>query len=278
MTQAFNLSQLANNVNTTGQLNAAAGLYNQTPVANGGTGLATVATGRLLLGAGTSAMTVFAGTNTSDVLTWNGTAWTSAVAQGAPAPVLNVYTTPGSWTKTANLRSIKVTVVGGGGSGGPVTSPGGGTALGGGGGGGGTSIRIYPAPSLPASAIPYTVGAAAASSSFGVAPITVITATGGTSATPASAASGVVASAGGAGGVGSSGNLNLSGNGGVAGVGPNNAGTGGGSSLGGGSIGPNTVGAAGGNYGGGGSGVTTSSVPRSGGAGATGVVLVEEFY
>jgi phage-related tail fiber protein len=38
MTQAFNLSQLANNVNTAGQLNASTGLSSTVPVANGGTG------------------------------------------------------------------------------------------------------------------------------------------------------------------------------------------------------------------------------------------------
>ena len=38
MTQALNLSQLANKVNTSGQLDASVGLTNATPVANGGTG------------------------------------------------------------------------------------------------------------------------------------------------------------------------------------------------------------------------------------------------
>lgn len=37
MTQAFNLSQLANNVNSAGQLDASVGLNNSVPVANGGT-------------------------------------------------------------------------------------------------------------------------------------------------------------------------------------------------------------------------------------------------
>jgi len=55
MTQAFNLSQLANGVNTSGQLNAATYLFNQVPVANGGTGLATLTAGRIPYGAGTSA-------------------------------------------------------------------------------------------------------------------------------------------------------------------------------------------------------------------------------
>jgi hypothetical protein len=41
MTQAFNLSQLANNLNTAGQLDATDGLVNAVPVANGGTGAST---------------------------------------------------------------------------------------------------------------------------------------------------------------------------------------------------------------------------------------------
>ena len=55
MTQAFNLSQLANGVNTSGQLNAASYLYNQVPVANGGTGLSSLTAGYIPYGAGTSA-------------------------------------------------------------------------------------------------------------------------------------------------------------------------------------------------------------------------------
>jgi hypothetical protein len=38
MTQAFNLSQLANNINTSGQLDATDGLTGSVPLANGGTG------------------------------------------------------------------------------------------------------------------------------------------------------------------------------------------------------------------------------------------------
>lgn len=148
MTQAFNLSQLANNVNTSGQLNAAAGLYNQLPTANGGTGRNTVTAGRILVGAGASAMTELTGGATGEVVTWNGTAWASAAGAGGAAPVLNVYTTPGTWTKPATVKGIKVTVVGGGGTGGTasvnaVPGPANRSAGAGGGGGGGTSIRIY---------------------------------------------------------------------------------------------------------------------------------------
>jgi len=50
MTQAFNLSQLANNLNTTGQLDATDGLVNAVPVANGGTGASTNTAARTNLG------------------------------------------------------------------------------------------------------------------------------------------------------------------------------------------------------------------------------------
>jgi hypothetical protein len=43
MTQAYNLSQLANNLNSAGQLDATDGLVNAVPIANGGTGSATAA-------------------------------------------------------------------------------------------------------------------------------------------------------------------------------------------------------------------------------------------
>ena len=50
MTQAFNLSQLANNLNTAGQLDATDGLVNAVPVANGGTGASTDSAARTNLG------------------------------------------------------------------------------------------------------------------------------------------------------------------------------------------------------------------------------------
>jgi hypothetical protein len=43
MTQAFNLSQLANNLDSSGRLDATDGLVNALPVANGGTGASSVA-------------------------------------------------------------------------------------------------------------------------------------------------------------------------------------------------------------------------------------------
>lgn len=50
MTQAFNLSQLANNLNSSGQLDATDGLVNAVPVANGGTGASTSSAARTNLG------------------------------------------------------------------------------------------------------------------------------------------------------------------------------------------------------------------------------------
>lgn len=269
MTNAFNLSQLANNVNTSGQLNAAAGLYNQTPVANGGTGVASVASGNILVGAGTAAMTALTGGTTGNVVTWSGTAWVSQASSGGAAPVFNVFTTPGTWTKPATLKSIKVTVVGGGVSGGSTGAPA--QVLPGGGAGGG-SIRVYPAPSIPGP-LPYTVGGLGATSSFGVtsapAPFTVISATGGSGAT---------------GGTGSAGQINIGGQSGGNGF-PNTSGPGGSSILGfgGQGVSGNTPGLPATGYGAGGSGaIKTAPVPgpapTTGGTGTAGIVIVEEFY
>lgn len=46
MTQAYNLSQLANNLNSAGQLDATDGLVNAVPIANGGTGASSAAAAR----------------------------------------------------------------------------------------------------------------------------------------------------------------------------------------------------------------------------------------
>lgn len=46
MTQAYNLSQLANNLNSSGQVDATDGLVNAVPVANGGTGASSSAAAR----------------------------------------------------------------------------------------------------------------------------------------------------------------------------------------------------------------------------------------
>lgn len=231
--------------------------------------------GQTVVGAPT---TLTAGAVVVLVYRLSATTWITQVntnSSGATGvPVLTAYTSPGTWTKPATIKAIKVTVVGGGGGGGSGFS----NVGGGGGGGGGSSVRIYPAPSLPGPQ-PYTVGAAGpappyggsgsggGTSSFGVAPVTVISATGGS--TGANAGPGVGGN-GAAGGSGSGGNLNVNGN--TGGSGGNNSGggtqgNGGGSMLGGGGAG---------NYGGGGNGAQGPLV--AGNVGFAGVVVIEEFY
>lgn len=89
MTQAYNLSQLANNLNTAGQLDATDGLVNAVPVANGGTGGSTAsaaqgnlnvpardgtgATGTWAIGISGNAATATTAASTSSLSTTN---WT----------------------------------------------------------------------------------------------------------------------------------------------------------------------------------------------------------
>lgn len=277
MTQAFNLSQLANGVNTSGQLNAAANLYNQVPVANGGTGAATLTANAVLIGNGTSAVTAVAAGTAGNVLTSNGTTWTSSsFTAGTSVNAITVGTASGTWTKPATVKSIKVTVVGGGGTGGIGSGSGiisQTTGYGGAGGGGGTAIRYYPAASIPGPQ-PYTVGGAGGTSSFGVAPITVVSATGG-GAGGNSPSSGVGTN--GSGGAGSNGAININGGNGYSITdsppgSPTIALAFGNSSLF--STSGNAVLYGGGGFGGRGQGPASNP----GTTGAAGVVIIEEFY
>lgn len=104
MTQAFNLSQLANRVNTSGQLDASTGLYNVTPVANGGTGLSSAGTAGYVLTSTGSAF-VMASPTAGNI---NGVVYTSGTA---------------TWTAPAGVNKIFLLVIGGGG-GGSGTHPG----------------------------------------------------------------------------------------------------------------------------------------------------------
>jgi hypothetical protein len=293
MTQAFNLSQLANRVNTSGQLNAATGLFNQTPVANGGTGVSTVTTGALLLGAGTSAMTELTGTAPGRVVSSSPTGWTSVPAASVAGGdyIMLTYTSPNVYLKPVSVKAVKVTVVGGGGNGGNSVSPAAtGAAGGGGGGGGGTAICYLDAPAIPSS--PITITAGASTNSFG----SLVSATGGGNGTNGAlnpAPNGGVGGAGGTGTVpspGTSGQLTFPGTPGL------NAGSHNQFSTPTGQIGgtsqmfsalrlfasspasPGLPGFAIG-CGGNGSGAKPAS-PGSltGGTGATGIVIVEEFY
>ena len=68
MTQAYNLSQLANNLTPTGLLDAADGLVNAVPVANGGTGATTVSAARTNLGVAEAIFSVPSG----GIIMWSG--------------------------------------------------------------------------------------------------------------------------------------------------------------------------------------------------------------
>jgi hypothetical protein len=117
MSNAFNLSQLANNTNSTGQVsltagvtgtlpianggtgststtfvNAATNVTGTLPVANGGTGAATLTANNVILGNGTSAPTFVAPSTTGNVLTSNGTTWTSVAPSGGGVTSLNSQT------------------------------------------------------------------------------------------------------------------------------------------------------------------------------------------
>jgi hypothetical protein len=236
-------------------------------VARGGTGATTLTDNNVILGNGTSAVKFVAAGTTGNVLTSNGSAWVSQAISAGGNYEMIVFTSPGTWTKDAGLKAIKVTVVGGGGGAqiGPPTS---------GGGGGGTAIEYISAPSLPGPQ-PVTVGSGGLG---GVRPGGLNADAGGTSSFGSPAFLSATGGAGGtsnpsAGGAGSGGQLNA--------VGSRGRDNFGGSSMFGGSSGgtpgpgplasiPGVL------YGGGAGGFTPG--PQIGTTGGAGVVIVEEFY
>lgn len=249
-------------------------------MANGGTGRSSVTSGNLLVGAGTGAMTLLAGSAPGDAVTWNGTAWVSGVVGGA-APQVNVYVSPSpAWTKPATLKGIKVTVIGGGGSGGTVPAvpaPAAGIGFAGGGGGGGCAILWLSAPAIPG---PQVITAGAGTNSFG----TLASATGGGTG---SNIVGLGTANGGTNGTGTGGTINISGSTGYVGGDMTGGGAGGasifnpGASSGIGRSNTNGNGVAAVGYGAGGSGAIRGSPQTTGytgGAGSPGIIIVEEFY
>jgi hypothetical protein len=283
MTQAFNLGQLANKVNTSGQLDASTGLVNSAAVANGGTGRSTLTAGTVLIGNDTSQVNMLAGTTTNDVLLWSGSAWISSPAAAAGAGggyQLTSFTSPGTYTKPASLKAVKVTVVGAGGTGGSSSQPGGAGTVGSGGGAGGAAIYYAQAPAIPG---PVAVTAGAGTNSFGA----IASATAGSAGLTSSSVPNNTVVSGGNGGTASGGTINQTGGGGGAGLilaspAAKASGAGGNSIFGGGGTGrsgfPASNGVAGGAYGAGGSGAAANSGSTTGGAGAPGIVIIEEFF
>ena len=83
-------------------------------------------------------------------------------AGGGGNYIRRIYTSPATWTYDSSIQAIKVTVIGGGGSGGNTNNP----DESGSGGSGGYSDEYISAPALSAP-VSVTVGSAGGSSSFG---------------------------------------------------------------------------------------------------------------
>jgi hypothetical protein len=84
------------------------GVTGTLPVANGGTGASTLTANNVLLGAGTSAVTFVAPGSTGNILTSNGTTWTSAAASGGGG--LGGGIIYGEWGGTASRAGAVMTV------------------------------------------------------------------------------------------------------------------------------------------------------------------------
>lgn len=154
MTIAFNLSQLANYVNTSGKLDAANGLVNATPVANGGTGAASATAYAVQCGGTTStgAHQSIASVGTAgQVLTSNGVgALPTFQASVGGQFAYSLYTSgSGNWTCPANVTKVFAIVIGGG--------AGYSNSSGNAGRSGGIAIGIYTV--VPSTSYAYVVGA-----------------------------------------------------------------------------------------------------------------------
>ncbi|CAB4242160.1 hypothetical protein UFOVP83_9 [uncultured Caudovirales phage] len=114
MTQAYNLSQLANKVNSSGQLDITSGVSGALPVANGGTGSATLTANSLLVGSGTGSVGTIAPGTAGNILQSNGTTWASTVAPVTGQNIV-VFNASGTWTVPASVTKALVTVYGAGG-------------------------------------------------------------------------------------------------------------------------------------------------------------------
>lgn len=108
MTQAFNLSQLANNLDSSGRLDATDGLVNAVPVANGGTGASSASAARTNLGVPQGSTTtttlgswVIEASSTVLQFKYNGTTVFTVDSDGNIT--LNNVTSTGEITATGNV-------------------------------------------------------------------------------------------------------------------------------------------------------------------------------
>ncbi len=104
MSNAFNLSQLANNINTSGQVSLTAGVTGTLPIANGGTNsTATPTAGGAIYGTGTSLAATAAGIS-GQALVSNGS---SAPTWGIPSSASSLITTNFSISESGGKLVIK---------------------------------------------------------------------------------------------------------------------------------------------------------------------------
>lgn len=119
MTQAFNLSQFANKVNTSGQADLTTAVSGTLPVANGGTnnGSLAVTAGGVLYTDGSKVVNVGAGTSGQVLLSQGASspAWGVLSANGALNNI-QYFNSSGTYTATAGTSYVIVEVIGGGGT------------------------------------------------------------------------------------------------------------------------------------------------------------------
>lgn len=192
-----------------------------------------------------------------------------------PQCTVQVFTSSGTWNRPTGCRRIKATITGGGGAGGSASNVTG--AVGSGGASGATAITYLDVSSI--SSLSVTVGAAAGTSQLGASGANG-NATGGSNG---SSVTSVITTAGGTAGTASNGTININGADGPIGLGSatnGNSYTAASSFWGPGGAGveANKNGNNGAAYGSGGSGAVRTTTNRTGGAGAPGIILIEEFY
>ena len=136
MTQAFNLSQFANKLNSSGATDNT-GLQNSAVTVNAGTGLG---------GGGSVALGSSVTLTNAGVTSFNGSTGAITFSSSYPGPNFQSFTSSGTFTVPAGITKVVVTVIGGGGGGGGnayggngSTSSFGSYAISGYGGGGGTA-------------------------------------------------------------------------------------------------------------------------------------------
>lgn len=100
-----NLGNFADNVDTNGRVSLTTGVTGTLPVANGGTGAATLTANNVLLGNGTSALQAVAPGSNGNLLTSNGTTWVSSTpaAGGVTSVATGNGLSGGTITSTGTL-------------------------------------------------------------------------------------------------------------------------------------------------------------------------------